>query len=141
MEVTDNLLQGLIEFFQWAFWLVLLAFGLVIADLKFGLDAAKNRKEQVKKSRAIRRTMDKICSYVMWIVLAYFFGKAFGTPFGIDLLPLIILLVIYGVELESIYVNYFAAKGKKVKINILKFFGKKADIIEFEQKEDENEND
>lgn len=51
-------------------------------------------------------------------------------------LPLIILLVIYGVELESIYVNYFAAKGKKVKVNVFKFFSKKNDIIEVEEKED-----
>lgn len=45
-------------------------------------------------------------------------------------------MVIYGVEAESIYVNYFAAKGKKVKVNLLKWFGKKADVIEIEDKED-----
>ena len=57
-------------------------------------------------------------------------------PFGIELLPTIMLLVIYGVEIESIYSNYFEARGKKIKVNILKFFGKKTDIIEIEEEKD-----
>ncbi len=135
---TDGFLIGLLEFFIWAKWLLLLAFLLTMADLKFGISAAKYRNEIVKRSRAVRRTLDKITNYCLWIILAYTFGQAFGQPFGIDLLPLIILLVIYGVELESIYVNYFAAKGKKVKVNVFKFFSKKNDIIEVEEKEDNN---
>lgn len=135
---TDGFLIGLLEFFIWAKWLLAAAFILIMADLRFGIPAAKARGEEVKKSRAVRRTFDKITNYCLWIILAYTFGQAFGQPFGIDLLPLIILLVIYGVELESIYVNYFAAKGKKIKVNVFKFFGKKADIIEVEEKEDNN---
>lgn len=137
---TDGFLLGLLEFFIWAKWLLALAFLLTMADLKFGISAAKYRNEIVKRSRAVRRTLDKITNYCLWIILAYTFGQAFGQPFGIDLLPLIILLVIYGVELESIYVNYFAAKGKKVKVNVFKFFSKKNDIIEVEEKEDNNGN-
>ena len=137
---TDGFLIGLLDFFIWAKWLLALAFLLTMADLKFGISAAKYRNEIVKRSRAVRRTLDKITNYCLWIILAYTFGQAFGQPFGIDLLPLIILLVIYGVELESIYVNYFAARGKKVKVNVFKFFGKKADIIEVEEKEDDNGN-
>ncbi|MDR1707406.1 MAG: hypothetical protein LBR46_05315 [Prevotella sp.] len=133
---TDQFLTGLLDFFLWAKWLLLLAFLLTMADLKFGITAAKCRNEIIKRSRAVRRTFDKITNYCLWVILAYTFGQAFGQPFGIDLLPLIILLVIYGVELESIYVNYFAAKGKKVRVNFLKWFGKKADVIEIEDKED-----
>ena len=135
---TDGFLIGLLEFFIWVKWLLGLAFILTMADLKFGISAAKYRNEVVKRSRSVRRTLDKITNYCLWIMLAYTFGQAFGQPFGIDLLPLIILLVIYGVELESIYVNYFAAKGKKVKVNVFKFFSKKNDIIEVEEKEDNN---
>ena len=135
---TDDFLIGLLEFFIWVKWLLGLAFILTMADLKFGISAAKYRNEVVKRSRSVRRTLDKITNYCLWIMLAYTFGQAFGQPFGIDLLPLIILLVIYGVELESIYVNYFAAKGKKVKVNVFKFFSKKNDIIEVEEKEDNN---
>ena len=135
---TDGFLIGLLDFFIWAKWLLALAFLLTMADLKFGISTSKYRNEIVKRSRAVRRTLDKITNYCLWIILAYTFGQAFGQPFGIDLLPLIILLVIYGVELESIYVNYFAAKGKKVKVNVFKFFSKKNDIIEVEEKEDNN---
>nr|DAL15333.1 MAG TPA_asm: holin [Caudoviricetes sp.] len=137
---TDGFLIGLLEFFIWAKWLLAAAFILIMADLRFGIPAAKARGEEVKKSRAVRRTFDKITNYCIWIILAYTFGQAFGQPFGVELLPLIMLLVIYGVEVESIYVNYFAAKGRKIKVNFFKFFGKKADIIEVEEKEDDNGN-
>ena len=129
---TDEFLRGLIDFFAWAKWLIALAVVLTFADLKFGISASLYRKETIKRSRAVRRTFDKICSYMIWLLMAYTFGEAFGKPFGIDLLPLIILLVIYVVELESIYVNYFAARGKNVKVHLNKFFGKKLDVIEFE---------
>lgn len=132
MTYTDQFLVGLLDFFIWAKWLLATAFILTLADLRFGIAASRYRKEPVKKSRAIRRTCDKISSYVLWVVLAYTFGQAFARPFGIELLPLLMLLVIYGVELESIYVNYFAARGKNVKVNIFKFFARKTDIIDVE---------
>lgn len=136
MTFTDGALFGLIEFVQWAKVLLLLAFVLTIADLYFGIGAAKVRKEVIRRSRAVKRTINKICSYFLWVVLAYFFGRAFGVPFGVELLPTIMLLVVYGVELESIYSNYFEASGRKIKVNILKFFGKKTDIIEIEEEKD-----
>lgn len=136
---TDQFLLGLQHFFIWAKWLLLLALILTVADLRFGVMAAKYRKEKIRRSRALKRTLNKICSYLLWLVVAYTFGNAFGKPFGIDLLPLIILLIIYGVELESIFSNYFETKGMKVKINIFKLFSKKYDLIEIEEeKEDEN---
>jgi len=136
MTYTDSFLLGLLEFFTWAKWLLILAFVLTMADLKFGIAASKYRGDEVKKSKAVRRTLDKISSYILWIILAYTFGQAFGLPFGIELLPILMLLVIFGVELESIYVNYFASKGKNVKVNIFKFFRSKTDIIEIEEKEE-----
>ena len=54
----------------------------------------------------------------------------FGIPFDVPILPSIVLLVVYGCEINSCYGNYFEAHGKKVKINIFKLFAKKADIIE-----------
>lgn len=133
MTYTDNLIAGLIEFFVWSKWFLALGLCLTIADLAFGISAAKYRRELIKRSRAVRRTIDKVCSYVLWIVLAYMFGHAFGQPFGINLLPVVMLLVIYGVELESVYVNYFAAKGRSISIDVLKFFSKKADIMEIKK--------
>lgn len=136
MTYTDAFLLGLYDFFIWAKWLLILSFVLSFADLVFGVKAAKHRGEIIRKSRALKRTLNKICSYILWVVVAYFFGKAFGFPFGIDLLPLIMLLVIYGVELESIYSNYFESKGIKAKVNIFKLFSRKTDIIEIEKEEE-----
>lgn len=141
MTYTDNFLVGLLDFFIWAKWLLILALTLTLADLKFGIAAAKARKEGVKKSKAVRRTIDKITSYIIWVILAYTFGQAFALPFGVELLPMLMLVIIYGVELESIYVNYFASRGKNVKVNILKFFGKKTDMIEVEDEKKNEDKD
>lgn len=140
MAYTDSFLLGLLAFFMWAKWLLLLAAILTVADLKFGIDASKVRGENIRKSRALKRTINKICSYCLWVVVAYTFGQAFGQPFGIDLLPLLMLLIIYGVELESIYSNYFESKGRKIKVNIFKFFSKKINLIDIEEEKD-NETD
>lgn len=133
---TDQFLIGLLEFFIWAKWLMLTALVLTIADLKFGVEKAKSKKEEVRKSRAIRRTLQKICDYLLWIIMAYTLDKAF-ISFEIDLLPFILLIIIYGIEMESIFKNYFTARGKNVKINIYKFLSRKTDLIEFEENKDE----
>ncbi|MCD7931971.1 MAG: phage holin family protein [Tannerellaceae bacterium] len=133
---TDQFLLGLVEFMDWAKWLFLLAFCLTMGDLKFGIAASQSRNEPVKRSRAIRRTLDKVCSYVIWVMMAYTFGQAFSQPFGVDLVPMLILIIIYGVEMESIFVNYFAARGMKIKVNLLAFFARKSELINIERKEE-----
>lgn len=139
MTYTDHFIAGLMDFFIWSRWFLALGLFLTIADLAFGISAAKYRKEPIKRSRAVRRTMNKICSYILWIILSYMFGHAFGQPFGINILPAVMLLVIYGVELESVYVNYFAARGRSIKINVFGFFSKKMDIMEIEEKEKQDD--
>lgn len=111
-------------------WIVLLAFVLVIVDLRFGIRAAKARGEKVRASRAVRRTINKMVDYVCWILLAGAIGEVYGEPFGVPLLPLIVLLVVFGVEVNSCFSNFFESRGKKIKVNIFKFFANKTDIIE-----------
>lgn len=137
METTQTFLSDFFLFLQFAKWMVLAAVMLVVADLYFGILAARTRSEVIKRSRAIRRTMDKLTSYLIWIILAYTFGQAF-LPLGIELLPLSILIIIYVVELESIYINYFQYRGKSIKINLLKILKRKIGIEELiEDKENE----
>lgn len=125
-----TLMSGFMDFIEPLKWFMLLALILIIADLRFGISAAKKRGEQIRFSRAGRRTINKTVDYLCWILLAGAIGKAFGIPFDIPILPASVLLVIYGFEINSCYGNYFEAHGKKVKINIFKYFSKKADIIE-----------
>lgn len=131
-----TLMSGFMDFIEPLKWFMLLAVILIIADLRFGVAAAKKRGEQIRFSRAGRRTINKIVDYLCWILLAGAIGKAFGLPFDIPILPAIVLLVIYGFEINSCYGNYFEAHGKKVKVNIFKYFSKKADIIDVEEKEE-----
>lgn len=110
-------------------WFLLAALALVLADLKFGIDAARHRGEVIRKSRAVRRSINKVIDYICWILVATSFGQAFGTPFGIPVLPAIVLLVVYGCEINSCFNNYFEAHGSRVHINIFKWFKSKNDII------------
>lgn len=114
-------------------WVMLAAVILILVDLRFGIAAARRRGDKIRLSRAVRRTVNKATDYLCWILLSGTAGQAFGEPFGIPLLSLLMLLVIFGCEINSCYSNYFEAHGKKVRINIFSLFAKKTDIIEPEQ--------
>ena len=69
-----NLINGsLVSYLSWAAdfispirWFLLAAFALVLADLKFGIEAARHKGETIRKSRAIRRSANKIIDYLCW---------------------------------------------------------------------------
>lgn len=124
----------LIDFFAPLWWVLVTALVIILVDLRFGVAAAKKRGETVRFSRAVRRTINKMVDYSCWILLAGVIGEAFGDPFHIPLLPLILLLVIFGCEINSCFSNYFESRGKKVSVDIFKYFSKKVDIIEVEDK-------
>ncbi len=142
-----NLIQGtLVSYLAWATdfiypirWFFVAAIALVVADLKFGVEAARRRGEPIRKSRAVRRSVNKITDYLCWILVATSFGEAFGAPFGIPVLPALVLLVVYGCEINSCYNNYFEARGSRLRIDIFKWFKSKADIIAPDEEEVENE--
>lgn len=131
--ITAILISSLMEFMEPLKWFMLLGIILIITDLRFGIAAAKKRGERIRVSRAGRRTINKVVDYLCWILLAGTIGKAFGIPFDIPILPAIVLLVVYGLEINSCFSNYFEAHGKKVKVNIFKLFSKKTDIIDVEE--------
>lgn len=133
-----GVLAMLFDFFEPLRWVLIAALVLILVDLRFGVSAARKRGEVVRFSRAIRRTVNKIVDYFCWVLLAGVVGEAFAEPFSIPLLPLIILLVIFGCEINSCYSNYFESHGKKVTVNIFKLFAKKVDIIEPEGEVKEN---
>lgn len=128
-------MSGFMDFIEPLKWFLLLGLILIFADLRFGIAAAKKRGEKIRISRAGRRTINKIVDYLCWILVAGAMGKAFGIPFNIPILPAITLLVVCGLEINSVFMNYFEARGKKVKVNIFKYFAKKTDIIDVEEKQ------
>lgn len=124
-------------------WLIV-AFVLILADLKFGVQASIKRGEKVRGSRVVRRTVNKIVDYICWISIAWVLGSSFGKVFEIPLLVAIIMLIVCSIEISSIFDNYFEYKGLHKHFNVWKFFSKifKVSAIEEsieEEKPKENE--
>lgn len=115
-------------------WMFLLALILTLSDLRFGLLAAKARGEPIRRSRAFRRTLNKMADYVSWIGVSFLFGQAF-VSLSIPLLPILLLVIIYGIELNSCFANYFEYKGIKKKFDVFSIIKKKVDITNLEEKE------
>lgn len=116
-----------------------IAFILIFVDLIFGIKAAKKRKEKIRPSRALRRTVGKTVEYVCWVILSSTLSVAFNTP----IIEWVILGIIMGNEVLSIITNYFELHGYKLKgLNIFKIVGEKAGIDTSDvtlEKIDENE--
>lgn len=125
-------------------WFIV-AIVLITVDLRFGVEAAKQRGERIRISRAARRTVNKLVDYICWISVAWVLGGSFGKIFNIPLLVAIIMLLVCAVELSSIFDNFFEARGINKKFNVWKFFSKlfKISAIEesIEDKTKDNETD
>lgn len=115
-------------------WLVIAAVAIV-CDLFFGCEAAKRRGERVRFSRAVRRTGNKACEYLCWVMLSITFSIGFAAPW----LKYAIFAIIYGNELSSCLSNYFAAKGKRISFNVLSLLGRRFGIDEIADVKIENE--
>ena len=102
-------------------WLIV-AIVLILADLNFGIKAAKVRGDDIRRSKAWRRSIGKLVDYICWIAIAWVIGPTFSSPFNIPLLPFIIMAVVYCIELQSIIDNYLEYKGIKKRFSLLKFF-------------------
>lgn len=140
MTHIDTFLSGLFEFIDWSKGWLILAFVLIMADLRFGILAAYKRKEIVRKYNAIRRTLNKIGNYVIWLSVAYTIGAVITIPFDIDL-PVWILIIVYAIELGSIANNFFMVIGVKRKIDILGYIFKDTGILKKEKEENKDKDD
>lgn len=119
-------------------WLAFCGIILIVADLRFGVMASKKRGEVIRTSRAVRRSINKLIDYTCWVLLACALEHTFAEPFHIPLLPTLVMLVVYGVEINSIFANYFEYRGLNLKVDIFKWFKKKSnDIIDIEEVKDD----
>lgn len=104
---------------------LILAFVVVLVDLKFGISAANKRGEVVRLSRAIRRTIDKIISYFCWVLLASTASVAFSMP----VIEYAIIGIVIGIEVLSVGSNWLELKGYKiVGLNLVRVVGDKFGI-------------
>ena len=121
---TATVISPLVDFYGKLLPFLLLAILLIAIDSRFGILASKKRNEPIRASRAVRRAINKFVDYICWITLAGMLGHTFGVVFHIPLLSMLVLLMVYTIELSSIFNNYFFYKGVKIKFNGLKFFSK-----------------
>ena len=131
-------LTPLLDFYEKLIPFLILAIAMIIVDSRFGVQAAKKREETIRPSRKWKRAINKLVDYICWVTLAGLFGNAYATVLGIPILSALVLLIVYGIELNSIYNNYFEARGVKKKINIFKLFGKSNLENSIEDKKDNN---
>lgn len=98
---------------------------LVIVDLRFGILASRKRGEQIRASRAVRRTINKTIDYLSWVTLAELASRTFGVTLGVPVVSMGTLFVIYAIEFNSCMNNYFEYKGIKGRFDIWRLIRKK----------------
>lgn len=93
-----------------AFPFLAVAAVVILADLYFGIAAAKKRGEPVRASRAIRRTAGKAVEYLSWVILGATMAVAFEWP------PLskVVIGFAIAIELLSIVSNWLFLHNKKI---------------------------
>lgn len=75
---TSMALMPFIDFYQKLTPYILLAIVLIIADSRFGIEAAQKRGEVIRQSRKWRRAINKLVDYICWISLAGVFSNAYS---------------------------------------------------------------
>lgn len=107
----------------------IIAVPLIILDLVYGIRAARYRKEKIRLSTAVRRTMTKILTYFCWVVLS----SALAIAFEHRWIEWVVIGIVYVNELSSIVGNYLETKGLEVSWHAVgaafsKIFGQKTGI-------------
>lgn len=106
-------------------WMIALCVVLIIVDLIFGIENANAHKEKIRRSRAVRRTVNKFIDYMCWLLFAGVFAKAFAVPLNLDPMSVTasVMLIACLSEVDSIWQNYSEAHNKG-KFSIMKFLVK-----------------
>lgn len=102
---------AIVDFYSHLGWWLLLGGGLLLLDLRFGIKAARVRGEEIRFSRAWRRSINKSIDYLGWVTVAEMLSRTFGVALGEPVVSKGVLIWIYTIELSSCFNNYFEYKG------------------------------
>ena len=98
---------------------------LIAVDLYFGIKAARKRKETIRFSKAVRRTVGQMFEYVCWVMLS----ASLSIAFDFKAVEWIVLGLVMGNEVMSVAGNYFFIHGYRIEgFNFLSLISKKAGI-------------
>ena len=119
---TATILAPFVDGWESAFTWLIVVIILIIGDARFGCMASKQRGESIRRSRLIRRSVNKLVDYICWISIAWALSHSFGAIFGIPYVVAVIMLGVCAIEMSSIIDNYFEYRGVKKKITLVKLF-------------------
>lgn len=119
---TSMSLMPFIEFYEALTPYIILAIVLILADSRFGVEAAQKRGETIRQSRKWRRAINKLVDYICWISLAGVFSNAYSDVLDIPALSGVVLLIVYAIEITSCFNNYFEFKGIKLRLSFNAIF-------------------
>lgn len=107
-------------------WMIVLAIILILSDLWFGISASRVQGIEIRKSRAGRRTLNKVIDYICYVLLGAVLGKAIGEPYGMDpiIVSITVMVLCYCFEVDSIYGHICEIHGIKKKYSIWKILFK-----------------
>ena len=96
-------------------WLMTSA-AVIVCDLCFGIRRSMLMGEEVRVSRAFRRTMGKMVTYFSFVCMVCMVEVAAGSAYGIDRWA---CLLVCGIEFTSIISNILQPKGYSLNMKAL----------------------
>lgn len=93
-------------------WLIV-TLAVIVCDLAFGIRKSKMMSEEVRFTRACRRTMGKIVTYFSFVCMVCMINTASGGEYGIDKWS---CLFVCFLELCSIVSNILKPKGYSLNV-------------------------
>lgn len=123
-SATATVIAPIVDFYVALAPFIVLAVVLIITDCIFGVKAAKVRGEKIRRSRMLRRSINKLVDYICWITLAGMMGFAFGSALHVPVLSYVLFVIVCGIELISIFNNYFEYRGVHTHIDVFKLIAR-----------------
>ena len=96
-------------------WLIASA-AVIVCDLCFGIRKSMMMKEEVRFSKAIRRTMGKMVTYFSFVCMVCMVEVAASSEYGIDKWA---SLLVCGIEFCSIVSNILKPKGYSLNVKAI----------------------
>ena len=134
-------------------WMLLAILACVLADFRYGWGESSKRYNEAKKngdqlqmiqykwrtSRAIRRTINKLIDYLIWVSIGVFIGMAVLKPFGVDYMMggIVATIIAIACEGKSFIGHFFYLHGVLIEEKSIKGFIK-AFVVAFAKKKNED---
>lgn len=105
-------------------WLIVVTFALVLVDLRFGNRESREKKVEIRVSRAIRRTCNKMVDYICWLIVGGLLGLAMRDAYGWSEVTTAAsaLALCWLCELNSIYGHYCELYHVKKRFDLYHIF-------------------